>query len=94
MIIDLENRIDNFGKFVAPIKTTFVDQKRQIDRSTLYSLDGSFYLFHADVANLEFLRKFAVGLKYCFLFVNLFTSKVYKYPMKSRSFVAKTMCEF
>ena len=59
-------------------------KKYDIDRSTLYSLDGPFQLLHADVGNLEFLGKSATNLKYCLLFVDLFKSKVYVYPMKSR----------
>ena len=58
-----------------------------IDRSTLYSFDGLFQLLHADIANLEFLGKSAMGPEYCLLFVDLFTSKVYVYPMKSRKSV-------
>ena len=37
-------------------RTDFVE-KREIDHSTLYSFDGPFQLFHADVGNLEFLGK-------------------------------------
>ena len=36
------------------------------------------------MGNLEFLRKSATDPKYCLLFVDLFKSKVYVYPMKSR----------
>ena len=71
-------------KSTIPIKTMFVEKKDDIDRSTLYSLDGPFQFLHADVGNLEFLGKSATNPKYCLLFINLFTSKVNVYPMKSR----------
>ena len=75
-------------------KTVFVEQKSEIDRSNLYSFDGSFQLLHADVANLEFLGKSAVDPKYCLLFVDLFTSKVYRYLMTSRRFILNKMRDF
>ena len=39
-----------------PNRTDYVE-KREIDRSTLYSFGGPFQLLHADVGNLEFLGK-------------------------------------
>ena len=45
----------------------------------------------ADFANQKFLGKSAVDPKYCHLFVELFTCKVYTYPMKSRKFMLKKM---
>ena len=47
-----------------PIKTTFVEKKDDIDRSTLYSSDGPFQLLHANVGNLEFSGKSATNPKY------------------------------
>ena len=35
-------------KKLNPIKTPFVEKKDEIDRCTLYSLDGSYQLLHAD----------------------------------------------
>ena len=66
-------------------------KKDDIDRSTLYSFDGPFQLLHADVGNLEFLGKSATDPKYCLLFVNLITSKVYAYQLKSRKSVLNKM---
>ena len=37
-----------------PTKVDYVE-KREIDRSTLYSFDNPFQLVHADIGNLEFL---------------------------------------
>ena len=61
---------------------------------TSCSFDGAYQLLHADVTNLEFLGKSAVNLKYNPLFVDIFTSKVYTYPMKSRRFIAGKMRDF
>ena len=68
-----------------------VEKKDDIDRSTLYSFDGPFQLLKADMGNLEFLGKSATDPKYCLLFVDLFTSKVYVYPMKSRKSILNKM---
>ena len=68
-----------------PIKTTFFEKKDDIDRSTLNRFNGLFQLLHADIGNSEFLGKSASNPKYCLLFADLFTSKGYIYPMKSRN---------
>ena len=59
-------------------------EKREIDHSTLYSFDAPFQLFHADVAHLEFFGKNATFRQYVLVLVDLFSSKVYTFPMKSR----------
>ena len=84
------NFLENERRSV-PMKTTFVEKKDDIDRSTLYSFDGPFQLLHADVGNLEFLGKSATDPKYCLLFVDLITSKVYAYQLKSRKSVLNKM---
>ena len=66
-----------------PIRTDYVE-KREIDRSTLYSLDGLFQLLHADVGNLEFLGKNATFPQSAIVIVDLYSSKVYVYSMRSR----------
>ena len=48
-------------------------------------------MLHADIADLTFLAKSAVDPKYCLLIVDLFTSKIYVYPMKNRSLLAKKL---
>ena len=52
-----------------PIKSTFVEKKDDIDRSTLNSSDGPFQLLHVNVGNLEFLGKSATNpnIVSCFL---------------------------
>ena len=67
-----------------PFYTPFTPQKRKIDRSTLYSLNGPMQFFHADIAYLQFLGKSAVDPKYALVCVDLFTSKIYVYTMRAR----------
>ena len=67
----------------APTRVDYAE-KREIDRSTLYSFDGPFQLLHSDVRNLVFYRKNATFLQYVLVIVDLFSSKVYTYSMKSR----------
>lgn len=81
-------------KKIISIKAGFVGKVDDIDRSTLYTLytcDGRFQLLHADVRNLEFLGKYATDPKYCLLFLDLFTSKVFVHPMMSRKLIATKM---
>ena len=49
-----ENSIEGFNKNdnKISIRLDYVE-KREIDRSTLYSLNSPFQLMHADIANLE-----------------------------------------
>ena len=63
-------------------RTDYVE-KRDIDRSTLYSFSRPLELLHADVANLGFLGKNATFPQYILLVVDLFSSKTYTYPMRS-----------
>ena len=46
---------------------------------------------HADIADLRWLAKSAANPKYCLLLVDLFTSKIYVYPIKNRSLLAKKL---
>ena len=69
----------------------FWKKKDDINRSTLYSFDGPFLLLHVDIGNLEFLGKSATNPKHCLLFDDLFTSKVYVYPMKYRKSILNKM---
>ena len=65
-----------------PLVTPFVNKRSNIDHSTLYSISKPFELLHADIADLRFLARSAVDPKYCLLIVDLFTSKIYVYPIK------------
>ena len=77
-----------------PFYTPFIPQKKNIDRSTLYSLNGPMQFFHADIAYLQFLGKSAVDPKYALVCVDLFTSKIYVYTMRKRSNVASKLEKF
>ena len=66
-------------------------KKTNIDHLVLYSISRPFEALHADIVDLRFLAKSAVDPKYCLLIVDLFTSKIYVYPMKNRSLLAKKM---
>ena len=66
------------------VKRTDYVEKREIDHLTLYSFDAPLQLFHADIASLEFLGKNATFPQYILVLVDLFSSKVYTYPMESR----------
>ena len=77
-----------------PLTTPFVPQRKDVDRSTLYSFKGPFEALQADIAGIQFLAKSAVDPKYCLLFVDLFTSMIHTYPMKTRNLLAKKMSLF
>ena len=64
-------------------RTDYVE-KREIDHFTIYSFSSPFELLHADVRNLEFLGSNATFPRYVLVVVDLFSSKVYTYTMKSR----------
>ena len=97
------NMYDNLDKenkkiellLVKPLLTMqFIDKRSDIDCSALYSFDGPFQLIQADIAYISFLAKSAVDPKFCLLFVDLFTSKIYTFPMKTRNLLAKKMVQF
>ena len=74
--------------YSVPIKAEYVQKSDDIDHFTLYSIHVPFDLLHADVGDLHFLGKSAADPKYCLLLVDLFTSKVFVYGMKSRSLIS------
>ena len=49
---------------------------------------------HADITDTRFLAKSTIDPKYCLLLDDLFTSKVYVYPMKNRSLLLKKLILF
>ena len=83
----------NFDKkdYKVPLTTPFYEKRTDIDRTTLYSIEKPFQRVHADIADLRFFAKSAVDPKYALLCVDLFTSKIYVYPMKNRSLLAKKL---
>ena len=69
-----------------PFYTPFIEQKKDIDRSSsLCSVNGPLQFFHADIAFLKFLAKSAIDPKYALRCVDLFTSKIYVYTMRKKS---------
>ena len=86
-LADNENFLDD-NKL--PSRTDYVE-KSEIDRSTLCSFDDPFQLLHADVGNLEFLGKNATFPQYVLVIVDLYSSKVYTYSMKSRKQILQKM---
>ena len=79
---------------IIPTYLPFVEQKKVFNRSTLYIINSPFDLLHADIADLRFLAKSAIDANYCLLFVDLFTQKIYTYPMKKRNLLAKKLSYF
>ena len=78
-----ENDINQISKNnQIPTRTDYV-KKTEVDRLTLYTFDGPFQLVHGDAANSEFLGKSAIIPPYVPLAVDLYSSKVYVYPMQS-----------
>ena len=73
-----------------PIRLDYVE-KREIDRSTLYRVDGPFQLVTADSADLRFLGKSATHPKYCLVAVDVYSSKAYVYPIRSRDLLTKKL---
>ena len=95
----LESEVDSEDgkeeKEKVPFYTSFVEQRKDIDRSSaLYTVDGPLQFFHADLAYLQFFAKSAVDPKYALLCVDLFSSKVYVYTMKTKNSLPKKMEEF
>ena len=83
--IENKNIIYDKDETRVPFYTPFIPQKKNIDRSTLYTVNGPMQFFYADIAYLQFLTKSAVDPKYALLCVDLFTSKIYVYTMRKRS---------
>ena len=72
-----------------------VIKKQDKDKSNLYSFDRLFHqLVHADVGNLEFLGSSATTPRYVLLTVDLYSSKAYVYPMRSRKQILQNIALF
>ena len=89
--IDDKDEIYDKEKERIPFYTPFTPQKKDIDQSTLFSLNGPMQFFHADIAYLQFLAKSAVDTKFALVCVDLFTSKIYFYTMKARKNLASKL---
>ena len=91
VFVNLYDQLEDkdFHKDNLPVVTPYVGNRSDIDRSILYSFSKPFEVVQVDIADIRFLAKSAVDPKYCLLFIDLFTSKIYVYPMKNRSLLAK-----
>ena len=78
-------------KPIAIVTTRVIQEKSVTQRGDmLHTIDGTMQLIHADVADLNFFSKSAIAAKYCPLFADLFSSKVYTYRMKKKATCRKT----
>ena len=89
-IVNLVDSKSIFNEDKAPTRADYVE-KREIDRSTLYSFDGPFQLLHSDVGNLEILGKNSTFPQYVLVIVDLYLSKIYTYSMKSKNQVLQKL---
>ena len=90
-----DKQLDEDEQEEIPFYTPFIEQRKDIDRSSaLYSINGPLQFFHADLAYLQFFAKSAVDPKYALLCVDLFTSKVYVYTMRTKNKLFKKIEEF
>ena len=100
VFVKIYNEIDNNDRKKKiinekpPLNTPFVEKQVDVDRLTLYSFSSHFEALQADIADIRFLGKSAVDPKHCLLFVDLFISMIYTYPMKRHSLLAKKMMIF
>ena len=69
-----ENAVEKLKEEKVPTRLDCIE-KRELDRSTLYSFDGPFHLMHGDVANLQFLGKSASVPRYALLIVDFILQK-------------------
>ena len=93
LLFKLVNLTDNnfiLDEDKAPTRADFVE-KREIDRSTLYSFDGPFQRLHADIGNLEFLGKNATFAQYVLVIADLYSSKINTYTMRSRKQILQNL---
>ena len=75
-----------------PFYTPFLEQKKDIDRSSSpYTINGPMRFFHADLAYLQFFAKSAVNPKYALVCIDLFSSKIYVYTMRKKSSLVQKM---
>ena len=83
---------DEGTKTRIPFYTPFVEQRKDIDRSSaLYSIKMPFELVHADIADIRFFLYLQLIQNIVLLAVDLFTSKVYVYTIKSRNLLSNKL---
>ena len=94
MLLKLIGSIEQFDNGEKVLTRVDYVEKREIDRSTLYSFDWPFQLINADVGNLEFLGKGATVPRYALLLIDLYSSKVYVYQISSENKFYKKWNDF
>ena len=93
--IENEDKNEDVIEEKIPFYTPFVEQRKDIDRSsTLYTVNAPLQFFHADLAYLQFFAKSAVDPKYALLCVDIFTSKVYVYTMRTKNNLVEKLKKF
>ena len=88
-ITNQENKFLELETF--PFSTPFIKKRQNIICKTLYSFSGSFQALQAEIAYISFLASSAIDPKFCTLFIDLFTSKMYMCPMEIRNLLAKKL---
>ena len=87
-----DNNVEDIP-LVQPLFTPFSRRKND-QQSTLYSMNGPFQRIHADLADINYLKPNATEPKYILVVVDLFSSKVYLYPLKNKAKLIKGMQYF
>ena len=93
VFVSLYNQLQDFQqkRDILPVASPFINIKSNVDHSKLFSISKPFDLLHADTADTRFLARSAVDSKDCLFLVDLFTLKIYVYPMQNRSHLAKKL---
>ena len=97
VFVNIYKKLGNKKIFVnekTPLTTPFVEKKQDVTHSTHYRFRRPFEALHADIVDIRFLGKSAADPKYCLLFVDLFTSMIYTYPVKTRNLLARKAALF
>ena len=89
--LDATNANIESEEVIIPTYTPLTEQKKDIDRSTLYSVNSPFDLLHGDIADIRFLARSAIDPHYSLVFIDLFTQKIYTYLIKKRNLLKKNM---
>ena len=83
IFLRLYNAIENVNldeKEEIPIFVPFIENKKDIDNSTLYSFNGPFQLLHADVANIRFFQNQQPTLIIAFYLLICLLKKFTRFP--------------
>ena len=93
VFVNIYNGLEN-KKFLpekVPLNSPFVEKKKALFIPRYIVLVDLLNNYRLIQPTLVYLARSAVDPKFCLLFVDLFTSKIYTYPMKKRNLLAKKM---